>query len=185
MLSTDPKVMNLIALGVAKLNYGSLMSIIRYLGNDLELGLVGFAIVLRTRRDWFEYVDKHGLSDEVIERINAHKGYTTSIYEIAQFTGLGRSTVRRKMQKLKDLNVIDKVADDQWHLMDFRHGEPSRPSLMLREMLQSYVTITHILEQLLPEEISAAKENASKRGVAVQPFALREEDIARKERRLL
>ncbi len=183
MLSTNPKVMNLIALGVAKLNYASLTAIRKYLGNDVELGLIGFAIVLRTRRDWFDYVEHHGLTEETLQKIGAHKGYTTSVSEIAAFTELSRSTVSRKMARLEDAGVIERVGHDRWHLLDFQHGEPSPPALMLKEMLHSYVTITHALERLVPEEVEAARFAARQQGSAVKPHALLEEEAELKESR--
>jgi DNA-binding transcriptional ArsR family regulator len=114
--------MNMVALGVAKLSFGSLSTMQRYLGNDLEVGLIGFAVVLRTRRDWFEYVHHHGLTDEVVGMINSHKGYTTSIYEIANFTGISRATVRRKMAKLEKLGIVERTKKGSWNLIDFQHG---------------------------------------------------------------
>jgi len=183
VLSTDPRTMNMLALGVAKLTYGSLSAISTYLGDDLELGLIGFAVVLRTRRDWFEYVQQHGLTDEVIEKINSHKGYTTSIYEIANFTGLSRATVRRKMTKLAKLGIVERTKDGRWSLIDFKHDEPSRPALMLQEMLQRYVTITHTLERLLPDQIDHAKNLAKKSGACVKPYALLENEAAEKQMR--
>ena len=183
MLSTDPRTMNMVALGVAKLTYGSLSAISKYLGDDLELGLIGFAVVLRTRRDWFEHVQHHGLTDEVVEKINKHKGYTTSIYEVANFTGISRATVRRKMSKLAELGIVERTEDGRWSLIDFKHGEASRPALMLREMLQSYITITHTLERLLPEQVDHVKALAEQNGASVKPYALLEDEAADKQKR--
>lgn len=183
MLSTDPKTMNLVALGVAKLTYGSLQTIARYLGNDLDLGLIGFAVVLRTRRDWFAYIERHNLSDDVIRQINEHKGYTTSVYEISQFTGINRATVRRKLKKLEEIGIIEQLDVQRWHLKDFAPGDKSGPALMLREMLENYVTVTHALEQLLPDEIDHAKQTARRKGFGFQPLALNEDEIKEKIKR--
>lgn len=183
MLSSDPRIMHLVALAVAKFTYGSLSSIRTHLGPDIELGLVGFAIVLRTRRDWFLHVDKHGLSEELIEEIHRHRGYTTSILEISDFTGISRSTTRRKMQKLEELGLIEKVEGDRWHLRDLRHNDPNRPAMMLQEMLQSFVSIMDALEQLMPEEVDATKRKARAKGVAIAPFALLEDEAEQKEKR--
>lgn len=183
MLSTDPRTMNLVALGVAKLTYGSLRTIAKYLGNDLELGLIGFAVVLRTRRDWFAYIERHSLSDEVIQQINEHIGYTTSVYEIAQFTGINRATVRRKLQKLEAIGIVEKLDERRWHLKDFQPNDQSGPAVMLREMLENYVTVTHALEQLLPEEVGYAKATARRKGFDFQPAALGDAEIEDKIRR--
>jgi|GEM_PF-1845812 len=183
MLSTDPRTMNMVALGVAKLSFGSLSTMRRYLGNDLELGLIGFAVVLRTRRDWFEYVHHHGLTSEVIEMINSHKGYTTSIYEIANFTGISRATVRRKMAKLEKLGIVERTKNGSWSLIDFQHGEPSRPALMLQEMLRCYITVTQTLEHLLPDEVDQAKALSAQEGAPVAPYALLEDEADDKRKR--
>jgi len=183
MLSTDPKTMNLIALAVAKIGYAGLSSISRHLGSDLELGLIGFAVVLRTRRDWFAHINEYGLDEDVLNKINSHKGYSTSIYEISNFTAINRATVRRKMLKLSDIGLIWRDEEDRWHLRDFSHGEPSRPALMLQEMLHSYVSITNALETLLPQEVDATRSRALESGVSVKPYALLEEEALEKERR--
>lgn len=183
MLSTDPRTMNMVALGVAKLSFGSLSTMRRYLGNDLEMGLIGFAVVLRTRRDWFEYVHHHGLTDEVIGRINNHKGYTTSIYEIANFTGISRATVRRKMAKLEKLGIVERTNKGGWSLIDFQHGEPSRPALMLQELLRCYITVTQTLESLLPDEVDHAKALSAQGGAPLAPYALLEDEADEKRQR--
>ena len=62
MLTTDPRTMNLVALGIAKVTYGALKILRRHLGSDLELALIGFAVVMRTWRDLFRMVEQHGLN---------------------------------------------------------------------------------------------------------------------------
>ena len=153
MLTIDPRTMNLVALGMAKVTYGALKILRRHLGDDLDLGLIGFAVVMRTRRDLFQLVERQGLNEETIAEIVNERGFYTSINEISQYTEINRATVRRKMQKLADMCILEKVDDDKWHLVDFEHGAEVRPAIMLRELLQNYMAITNKLEALLPEEV--------------------------------
>lgn len=183
MLSTDPKTMNLVALGVAKLTYGSLSTIAKYLGNDLELGLIGFAVVLRTRKDWFAHIERHTMSEEVVGAINTHTGFTTSVYEISQFTGINRATVRRKLKKLEDIGILEQLDERRWHLIDFGPDDTSGPALMLRELLEKYVTVTHALERLLPDEVDHAKKTARGKGFSFEPAALSDNEIKDKIKR--
>ena len=100
MLTTDPRTMNLVALGMAKVTYGALKILQRHLGNDLELGLIGFAVVMRTRRDLFQLVERQGLTEATIAEIASERGFYTSTNEVSSYTGLNRATVTRKMKKL-------------------------------------------------------------------------------------
>lgn len=145
--------MNLVALGMSKVTYGALKILRRHLGNDLELAMIGFAVVMRTRRDLFQIVEKHGLNEDTIAEITSERGFYTSINEVHQYTDINRATVRRKLNKLLDLGILEKIDDDKWHLVDFEHGEHVRPAIMLRELLQNYMAITNKLEALLPEEV--------------------------------
>ena len=65
MLTADPRTMNLVALGMAKVTYGALMILKRHLGNDLDLAMIGFAVVMRTRRDLVGGEGAHGVAQHV------------------------------------------------------------------------------------------------------------------------
>ena len=183
MLTIDPRTMNLVALGMAKITYGALKILHRHLGDDLDLGLIGFAVVMRTRRDLFQLVEQHGLNEDTIAAINSEQGFYTSINEISQYTGINRATVRRKMQKLEDLEILEKIEDDKWHLKDFEHGEEVRPALMLRELLQNYLAITNKLESLLPEEIEPIMHQKLSDLGPIEARALLEDEVDRKVKR--
>ena len=183
MLTIDPRTMNLVALGMAKITYGALKILHRHLGDDLDLGLIGFAVVMRTRRDLFQLVEQHGLNEDTIAAINSEQGFYTSINEISQYTGINRATVRRKMQKLEDLEILEKIEDDKWHLKDFEHGEEVRPALMLRELLQNYLAITNKLESLLPEEIEPIMHQTLSDLGPIEARALLEDEVERKVKR--
>lgn len=183
MLTIDPRTMNLVALGMAKVTYGALKILRRHLGGDLDLGLIGFAVVMRTRRDLFQLIEQHGLNEETIAEIASERGFYTSINEISRYTDINRATVRRKMQKLEDLGILEKIDDDKWHLKDFEHGEEVRPAIMLRELLQNYMVITNKLEALLPEEVAPVMRQALADLGPVEAKALLEDEVARKTKR--
>jgi DNA-binding transcriptional ArsR family regulator len=175
--------MNLVALGMAKVTYGALKILRRHLGDDLDLGLIGFAVVLRTRRDLFQLVEQQGLTEDTIAEIASERGFYTSINEISQYTDINRATVRRKMQKLEDLGILEKVDDDKWHLKDFEHGEEVRPAIMLRELLQNYMAISNKLEALLPEEVVPVMRQALTKLGPIEAKALQEAEVAGKVKR--
>ena len=183
MLTTDPRTMNLVALGMAKVTFGALRIIRRHLGKDLELAEIGFAVVMRTRRDLFQLVEVHGFNDETIAEIANEKGFYTSVYEVHQYTGINRATVRRKMQRLEQLGILKKVDADKWHLVDFNHGEAARPAVMLKELLLNYVTITNKLEKLLPEDIVPIREMTLANLGSVEARALLDEEVEKKHKR--
>ena len=81
MLTADPRTMNLVALGMAKVTYGALRILRRHLGNDLELAMIGFAVVMRTRRDLFQLVERDGLNEDTIAEIASERGFYTSLNE--------------------------------------------------------------------------------------------------------
>jgi len=87
---------------MAKVTYGALRILRKHLGDDLDLGLIGFAVVMRTRRDLFQLVEQHGVNEQTLAAISNERGFYTSINEISQYTDINRATVRRKMQKLED-----------------------------------------------------------------------------------
>lgn len=183
MLTVDPRTMNLVALGMAKVTYGALKILRRHLGDDLDLALVGFAVVMRTRRDLFQLVEKHGLNEETIAEISSERGFYTSINEISQYTNINRATIRRKMQKLEGLGILEKVDDDKWHLKDFKHGEEVPPAIMLRELLQNYMAITNKLENLLPEEVVPVMKQSLADLGSIEARALLEDEVCRKVER--
>lgn len=113
MLTLDPRIMNLVALGMAKVTYGALKILRRHLGPDLELSMIGFAVGMRTRRDLFQIVEQHGLNKDSIREITNERGFYTSINEISRYTDINRATVRRKMQQLGELGILEKVDDDK------------------------------------------------------------------------
>ena len=183
MPSSDPRSMYLVALAVAKLSFANLSTLSKYLSDDLQLGLIGFAVVLRTRRDWFVHIRDHGLDTELTDMVNEHKGVTTSTYEIAAYTGLNRNTVRRKLARLADIGLLERTADGRWHLRDFDHEEAAPAAEMLRELLYSYVTITRDLEAVLPEEVAQATKAAQAEDLDLRPYALLAEEMEEKLRR--
>ena len=183
MPSSDPRSTYLVALAVAKLSFANLSTLSKYLGDDLQLGLIGFAVVLRTRRDWFVHIRDHGLDAELADMVNEHKGVTTSTYEIANYTGLNRNTVRRKLERLADIGLLERTEDGRWHLRDFDHEEAAPAAEMLRELLYSYVTITRYLEAVLPEEVAQATKAAQAEELDLRPYALLAEEIEEKLRR--
>lgn len=207
-MSTNDPNLHLVALGVAKITYGTLKVLRRHLGGDLDLGLIGFAVVMRTRRDLFQLVERHGLNEEAVSKIASERGFYTSINEISQYTDINRATVRRKMQKLEDLGILEKVDGDKWHLKDFLHSEQARSAMLLRELLQNYVLITNKLDVLLPEgavptmqqslvdlggieaqtlpevAVPTMQQSLADLG-AVEARALLEDEIARKAKRAL
>ena len=183
MLTTDPRTMNLVALGMAKVTYGALRILRRHLGNDLELAMIGFAVVMRTRRDLFRLVERDGLTEESIAKIASERGFYTSVYEIHRYTDINRATVRRKMNRLQELGILEKVDGDKWHLVDFEHGEEVRPAIMLRELLQNYVTITNKLEALLPDEMQPVMQIDLTDLGPIEARALLDEDVERKVKR--
>ena len=183
MLTYDPRLMNLVALGMAKVTYGALTILRRHLGNDLELALIGFAVVLRTRRDLFQLVERDGLTDETIAEIAGERGYYTSPYEITAYTGLNRMTVARKMTKLAEMGILDRVERDKWHLRDFAPGDDVPAALMLRELLQNYLVITRKLEAMLPEEMAPVLAQPLADLGPLEAKALLDEDIEFKRAR--
>lgn len=183
MLTVDPRTMNLVALGMAKVTYGALRILRRHLGGDLELAMIGFAIVMRTRRDLFQLVEREGLTEETIAEISSERGFYTSINEVSQYTDINRATVRRKMQKLEDLGILEKVDGDKWHLKDFEHGEEVRPAIMLRELLQNYMAITNKLEALLPEEVTPLMRQTLTDLGTLEAKALFDEELENKVKR--
>ena len=180
MLTADQRTMNLVALGMAKISYGALRILRRYLGGDLEIALIGFAIVMRTRRDLFQLVEQHGMTEDTISKISNERGFYTSINEISQYTEINRATVRRKMLKLRDLGILEKVDDDKWHLKDFEHGSEVPAALMLRELLQNYLVITNKLEAMLPYEVLPVMEMPLTALGDIEAKALLEKDINNK-----
>lgn len=183
MLTIDPRTMNLVALGMAKVTYGALKILRRHLGDDLDLGLIGFAVVMRTRRDLFQLVEQHGLNEDTIAEISNERGFYTSVSDISQYTEINRATVRRKMQRLEELGILEKVDGDKWHLKDFEHGEQVPPAIMLRELLQNYMAITNKLEALLPEEVLPVMQQALADLGPIEAKALLEEDVEWKMKR--
>lgn len=183
MLTSDPRTMNLVALGMAKVTYGALRILRRHLGDDLDLGLIGFAVVLRTRRDLFQLVDQNGLTDDIIAEIANERGFYTSINEISKYTDINRATVRRKMQKLEDLGILEKVDDDKWHLKDFEHGEEVRPAIMLRELLHNYMATTNKLQALLPEDVAPVMQQPLTELGSIEAKALTDTEVKRKIKR--
>lgn len=180
MLTTDPRTMNLVALGVAKMTYGALKILQRHLGNDLELGLIGFAVVMRTRRDLFQLVERNGLTEDTITEIASECGFYTSTNEVAAYTGLNRTTVTRKMKRLVEMGILERVERDRWHLKDFEHNEQVPPAIMLRDLLQNYIVITKKLDALLPEEEVPVMRKALADLGPIEVTALLDEDIERK-----
>jgi hypothetical protein len=73
--------MNLMALGAAKVTYGMLTIIKRHLGNDLDLAMIGLAIVMRKRRHLFQLVECDGLNENNIAEIASERGFYTSLNE--------------------------------------------------------------------------------------------------------
>jgi len=185
MLTADPRTMNLVALGMAKVTYGALKILKRHLGNDLDLAMIGFAVVMRTRRDLFQLVERDGLNEDTIAEIASERGFYTSMNEIHHYTGINRATVRRKMNKLQELGVLEKVDDDKWHLVDFEHGEEVRPAIMLRELLQNYMAITNKLEALLPDEMQPVMRTALADLGPIEAKALLDDDVEWKVKRKL
>ncbi len=183
MLTTDPRIMNLVALGVAKVTYGALKILRRYLGNDLELGLIGFAVVMRTRRDLFQLVERDGLTEATIAEITSERGFYTSTNEVAAYTELNRATVTRKMKKLVEIGILERVERDKWHLKDFEHGEQVPAASMLRELLQNYMAITNKLEALLPEEVVPVMRQSLADLGPIEVTALLDGDVERKRKR--
>lgn len=146
MIDTHENLLKLLALGMTKLSFGCLSIVHKHLGQDLELGLVGFAMVLRTRRDWLEHIARHGLSDATFAEMAHHPVYTASIYELSQFTGVDRATVRRKLHKLAELGLVERGADQRWHLLDFHtDGSPSAVLDLLRDLLLNYRDVSEQL----------------------------------------
>lgn len=185
MLTTDPRTMNLVALGMAKVTYGALKILRRHLGSDLELALIGFAVVMRTRRDLFRMVEQHGLNEAMLAEIASEKGFYTSTNEISKYTEINRATVTRKMKKLVELGILERVSHDKWHLKDFEHGEEVAPAIMLRELLQNYMAITNKLEALLPEEVTPLMRKTLAELGPLEAKALFEDEVAEKVRRKL
>lgn len=183
MISVDPRKMHLIALGMAKVTYGALRILRRHLGDDLDLALVSFAVVMRTRRDLFHLVEQNGLNEETIAEISSERGFYTSINEISQYTKINRATVRRKMKKLEDLGILEKIDDDKWHLKYFEDSKDVRPAIMLRELLQNYLAITNTLEALLPDEIVPMMQQTLADLGPLEAKALLEEDVISKSKR--
>lgn len=185
MLTIDPRSMKLVALGMAKVTYGALSIMRRHLGNDLDLGLIGFAVVLRTRRDLFRLVERDGLTEATLAEIADETGFYTSVNEISTYTGINRATVRRKMAMLADLDILEKVADDRWHLKDFAHGEAVRPALMLRELLENYLAVTNKLEALLPDEVLPVMRKSLTELGPIEAKALLDDEVEMKLKRQL
>ena len=183
MLTADPRTMNLVSLAMAKVTFGSLRILQRHLGSDLDLALIGFAVVMRTRRDLFQLVERTGLTDDAIAQIASERGYYTSINEVSKYTSMNRTTVARKMLKLADIGIIERVDDDKWHLKDFKHGEKVPPAIMLSELLQNYMAITNKLEALLPEEVTPLMQQSLKDLGPIEARALLEQEVAKKVKR--
>ena len=185
MLSNDPRIMNLVALGMAKITYGALRILRRHLGNDLELALIGFAVVMRTRRDLFQLVEREGLTEATVAEIASERGFYTSTNEVAAYTGINRTTVTRKMKALVEMGILERVDRDKWHLKDFEHGEEVSPAIMLRELLQNYLAITNKLESMLPEEILPVMQQSLADLGPLEARALLDDEIEYKRARRL
>lgn len=173
MFPPESEIIKLYALGAAKISFGCLRTIYRHLGSDLELGLVGFAVVLRTRRDWFDHIGEHGLTPETLAQLHTHPVFTTSIYEIATFTGMDRATVRRKLNKLAELGLVRRQPDRRWHLCDFNEdGSASIAVPMLQDLLATYTDISRQIEQSLPHSLSAMRARLEVAEQNLAPAAL-------------
>lgn len=183
MLTTDPRTMNLVALGMAKVTYGALKILSRHLGKDLDLALIGFAVVMRTRRDLFQLVEREGLTEANIAEIARERGFYTSTNEVSIYTGLNRATVSRKMKILVDIGILERADHDKWHLKDFEPGEQVPAAIMLRELLQNYMVITNRLEALLPDEVVPVMRQSLRELGPIEVTALLDEDVERKRRR--
>ena len=183
MLSTDPRTMNLVALGMAKVTYGALKILQRHLGRDLELALIGFAVVMRTRRDLFQLVEREGLNADTIAEIASERGFYTSTNEVSHYTGLNRATVTRKMKKMVEMGILERVERDKWHLKDFDHGEQVPPAIMLRELLENYMTITNKLEAMLPDDMAPLIRQSLTDLGPIEAKALSENEVKRKRKR--
>mgnify|MGYP001074959860 CR=1 FL=1 len=80
--------------------------------------------------------------------------------EIHHYTSINLATVRRKVNRLEELGILEKVDDDKWHLVDLQHGEEVRPAIILRELLQNHMAIINKLEALLPDEMQPLMRTA-------------------------
>lgn len=184
MFGDNPDLMKLLALGAAKVSFGCLNAVNQHLEGDLQLGLVGFASVLRTRRDWFPFVEQNGINDAVVQELKAHPTYSTSIYELSNYIGMDRATVRRKLNKLAELGIMERDQDQRWHLVDFpTDGSVSRGFLLVRDLLALYLDVMSHLEALAPEEIGAIKQKLLSNPGAFSPAALNEQEMQAKEKK--
>lgn len=68
---------------------------------------------MRTRRGLFQLVEQRGLNDGTISEIVSERGFYIWINEIAKFTDMNRATVRRKIKKLEEIGILEKVNDDK------------------------------------------------------------------------
>lgn len=68
---------------------------------------------MRTRRGLFQLVEQRGLNDGTISEIVSERGFYIWINEIAKFTDMNRATVRRKIKKLEEIDILEKANDDK------------------------------------------------------------------------
>lgn len=122
------------------------------MAGDLDLAFVALGVFLKTHSDTVQ-------SSNVIElrksTIDDHKGrieFYTSINEISQFLDIDRATVRRKMQKLAILNVIQKVDVDKWCWLNTSCEKKSPQKIIFEKLLPNYIRCSIELSDILSED---------------------------------
>lgn len=184
MFASDTGLMSWVALATAKATYGALTILRRHMANDLDLALVAFAVIMRTRRDMFHSVELQILKKDIVVQTCTEPTFYTSINEISQHTNINRATVRRKMRKLVDLGMINKIDDDKWHWVDINVEEDLPATIMFRELLRNYFSTISKLEALLQE--NTLQENTMpllSDLEASEAYALLESEVIRKTKR--
>lgn len=142
---------NSILLTSAKVSFGALSIMRHYMKDDVNQALVALAIILRTRRDIFSTTGEYDKTNVNYQAKN-DRGFYTSINEISQFTKINRATIRRKMQNLEKLGIIEKVDGDKWHFKEVDLNDDVPIANMLRELLLHYLSGVRKVEDFLPND---------------------------------
>ena len=179
------KIRSLVSLSITKITYGVLTTLRRHFGNDLDLALVSLAAALRTRSDLCETEEQLNWDENVNAKIAAEQHFYTSINEIAQFTKMNRATVRRKMQRLAMLGVLEQVSEDKWYFIDPNHETNSRLKVLHQQLLENYLLSGSKLAQFLPEKAEQLKQGVRSITTTQTVKALQAEEVNKKLKRKL
>lgn len=155
MLKLDPKQASLIALWNAKKTFSTLAILRNFFGNDLDLAKVAFTLALRTRPDFFTEPEENFLEIVGDPDYFIKTNLSASVYEISKFSGIDRTTTRRKLYKLIEFGFVEKTESGNWTLVNFLKDQQGTAAKTINELFKSNIIQTAELLNFLSEgEIS-------------------------------